>query len=455
MLLPWIACALIRSDGLDGDLVADVHWRWAPKKEDAFLAERAKRLEKTSLSVPVENAPAKLTLQPGDWPLFRGPARNGEIANLRIGTDWKQSPPKLVWKKKVGPAWSSMIIVDGKLFTQEQHDKDEALICCNATTGDQLWEHEDKATQFWDGQAGSGPRATPTFVDGKLYTFGGTGILNCLDAATGKVIWSRDVAGDNKTSVPMWGFSSSPLVYDGKVIVFSGENSKNTGIAAYAAETGEPVWHTTSGQVSYCSAQLASLDGQNQILFVTDDGLIAVDPANGTACWNYDAPGHGMWRAVQPTPVGNKHVLFGSEDLGLVSVDLANENQKWSATQHWKSNDLKPAYNDVVVQDGYVYGLDASILACVDAETGKRKWKGGRYGHGQVLLLPDQRLLIVTGEKGEVALVRADPKGYEELGKFQAIEGKTWNHPAIAQGRLYVRNDEEMACYQLPPAGAE
>ena len=138
-----------------------------------------------------------------------------------------------------------------------------------------------------------------------------------------------------------------------------------------------------------------------------------------------------------------------------MSVDLANEGQKWSVKQHWKSNDLKPAYNDVVVQDGYVYGLDASILACVDTETGKRKWKGGRYGHGQVLLLPDQRLLIVTSEKGEVALVRADPKGYEELGRFQAIEGKTWNHPAIAQGRLYVRNDEEMACYQLPPAGAE
>ena len=196
VLLPWVASALIRSDGLDGDLVADMHWRWAAKKEDAFLAERAKRLEKTSLTVPNESAAQKLTLQPGDWPLFRGPTRNGEVANLKVGADWNQSPPKLIWKKRVGPAWSSMIIVDGKLFTQEQHGNDEALICCDAATGDELWTHEDKGVQFWDGQAGAGPRATPTFVDGLLYTFGGTGVLNCLDAATGKVKWSRDVIHD-------------------------------------------------------------------------------------------------------------------------------------------------------------------------------------------------------------------------------------------------------------------
>lgn len=455
VLLPWIACALIRTDGLDGDLVADVQWRWAPRKEDAFLAERMKRTENTSHSIPAETAPAKLTLQPGDWPLFRGPTRNGEVRNLRIGTDWKQSPPTLVWKKKVGPAWSSMIIVDGKLFTQEQHDEAEALICLNATTGSELWSHEDANARFWDGQSGAGPRATPTFVDGCLYSLGGTGILNCLDAATGKAIWSRDVVRDNQTSIPMWGFASSPLVYDGKVVVFSGENSKNSGVAAYAAASGNPLWHVSNGQVSYSSAQMVSIGGQAQILFVTDAGLIAVDPNNGNTCWTYEAPGHGMWRAVQPTPVGEKRVLFGSEDLGLVSVDLTSDNQAWSAKEHWKSNDLKPAYNDVVLLDGYIYGLDASILACIDAETGKRKWKGGRYGHGQVLLLPDQRLLIVTGEKGDVALVRADPKGFEELGRFQAIEGKTWNHPAIAQGRLYVRNDEELACYQLPAAGAE
>jgi outer membrane protein assembly factor BamB len=455
VLLPWFACALIRSDGLDGDLVADVHWRWSPRKEDAFLAERAKQVEKTSLSVPAEVAPAKLTLQPGDWPLFRGPTRNGEVPNLKIGTDWKQSPPTLVWKKKVGPAWSSMIIVDGKLFTQEQHDDAEALVCLDAATGKELWSHEDPKARFWDGQAGAGPRATPTFVDGRLYTLGGTGILNCLDAATGKPIWSRDVAHDNQTSVPMWGFSSTPLVYDGKVFVFSGENSKNSGVAAYAATSGDPLWHVSNGQVSYCSAQLASIGGQTQILFVTDAGMIAVDPNTGNTCWTYDAPGRGMWRAVQPTPDGDKRVLFGSEDLGLVSVDLTCDKETCSAKEHWKSNDLKPAYNDVVLLDGCVYGLDASILACVDTETGKRKWKGGRFGHGQVLLLPDQRLLIVTGEKGEVGLVQADPKGFKELGRFQAIEGKTWNHPAIAQGKLYVRNDEEMACYQLPPAGAE
>ena len=213
-----------------------------------------------------------------------------------------------------------MIIVDGKLFTQEQHGKDEALICCDAATGDQLWEHEDKATQFWDGQAGSGPRATPTFVDGKLYTFGGTGRLNCLDAATGKVKWSRDVAGDNKTSVPMWGFREFAAGLRRKSHrVFRGKQQKHRYRRPMPRRPANRFGSTTSGQVSYCSAQLASLDGQNQILFVTDEGVIGVDPANGTACWNYDAPGHGMWRAVQPTPVGEQEctVRFGGSGIGV------------------------------------------------------------------------------------------------------------------------------------------
>jgi hypothetical protein len=156
-----------------------------------------------------------------------------------------------------------------------------------------------------------------------------------------------------------------------------------------------------------------------------------------------------MWRAVQPRLWGDSQVLIGSEDLGLVLVDVAKTGNDWSASQHWASNSIRPAYNDFVIHDGHAYGFDGAIFCCIDLTSGARRWKAGRYGHGQVLLLADQPLLVVLSEAGEAVLLAPRPDKHEELGRFQVIEGKTWNHPVIAHGRLFVRNDEQMACYAL------
>ncbi|HEV3415382.1 MAG TPA: PQQ-binding-like beta-propeller repeat protein, partial [Pirellulales bacterium] len=295
---------------------------------------------------------------------------------------------------------------------------------------------------------GAGPRGTPVFDGGRIYSLGATGVLNCLDAATGEVKWMRKIADDAKTSVPMWGYSGSPLVVGDLVIVYAGGGEK--GLAAYHAANGEPAWTTPTGTLGYSSPQLVSIGGENQVLSFDDSGVIAVDPATGALRWRHDAPSHG-WRAVQPHAFGDQQVLFGSEDLGLVLVELAKAGQTWTATQRWVTKNLKPAYNDFVLLDGSIYGFDGGIFCCVDAKTGERHWKGGHYGHGQVLLLADQRLLLVLSETGEVVLLAANPQKLEELGKFQALEGKTWNNPAVAHGRLYARNDQEMACYELAP----
>jgi outer membrane protein assembly factor BamB len=286
------------------------------------------------------------------------------------------------------------------------------------------------------------------FDGGRIYSLGATGVLNCLDAATGEVKWMRKIADDAKTSVPMWGYSGSPLVVGDLVIVYAGGGEK--GLAAYHAANGEPAWTTPTGTLGYSSPQLVSIGGENQVLSFDDSGVIAVDPATGALRWRHDAPSHG-WRAVQPHAFGDQQVLFGSEDLGLVLVELAKAGQTWTATQRWVTKNLKPAYNDFVLLDGSIYGFDGGIFCCVDAKTGERHWKGGHYGHGQVLLLADQRLLLVLSETGEVVLLAANPQKLEELGKFQALEGKTWNNPAVAHGRLYARNDQEMACYELAP----
>jgi outer membrane protein assembly factor BamB len=256
--------------------------------------------------------------------------------------------------------------------------------------------------------------------------------------------------------VPMWGFVSSPLVVDGVVIVYAG-GPEGKGLLAYRADSGEPAWAAATGPNSYTSPQPVTISGQTQVLFLSDRGLVSIDPATGNLRWSYEAPRDNIWRAVQPRSIGEAGVLFGSEDLGLVRLDLADGDAPapWSATERWASKAMKPAYNDFVTAEGCVYGFDAGIFCCVDAETGQRRWKAGRYGHGQVLLLSEQQLLLVLSETGDVALVAAKPDAYREIARFPAIAGKSWSHPVVAHGRLYVRNDETMACYELPVAGAK
>jgi outer membrane protein assembly factor BamB len=444
-LLTWGAFALVRMDGLRGEGKIILHWRWSPVAEDLYLAERARQ--------GAEAPPAPetaLTLRPGDWPGFRGPDRDGVVRGTRIATDWGTAPPRLVWRRRVGPAWSSVAVVGDRLFTQEQRGPAEAVVCLDAATGREVWAHEDPVRHS-DGQGRAGPRATPTFAGGHLYALGATGILNCLDAATGERRWSKNLAADARAAEPMWGYACSPLVVAGLVVVAAGGDGTD-GLLAYRADSGKPEWTApAAAKVSSSSPQAASLGGEDQVLFFGNRGLVAVAAASGEPRWHYDLAGGGP-SCVQPHPVGADQVVIGSENAhGAVLLDVRHDGAAWAAAQHWFSKDLKPSFNDFVIHDGFVYGFDGSVFCCVDLKTGKRRWREGRYDHGQVLLLADQSLLLVVSEGGEAILLATSPERHEELGRFQAVNGTTWNHPVVAHGRLYVRNAEEMACYELGP----
>jgi outer membrane protein assembly factor BamB len=376
--------------------------------------------------------------------------RRGDVAGVRFDTDWNSSPPKELWRRKIGPAWSSVLIIDGRLFTAEQRGEQEALVCLDDATGRELWGHTD-SVRFSDGQAGAGPRATPTFDNGRIYSLGATGVLNCLQAVSGKLNWSRDIVADSKAPLPMWGFSSSPLVTEGLVIVYGGAQKEN-GLLAYDADSGEPAWTAATGPVSYSSAQLVTFDGTPQLLIFSDAGLAAFEPRSGKPLWQFDKASTGIWRVVQPRQLDDGSILIGCEDLGLVRLDVEKKDDVWTATPRWTSRAIRPAYNDFVIAGDALYGFDESIFCCVDLNTGKRRWKAGRYGHGQVLRVSDQQVLVVVTETGDVVLVAANPDKHEELATLHAVSGKTWNHPVIAHGRLYVRNDQEMVCYELKPA---
>jgi outer membrane protein assembly factor BamB len=451
IILAWGYCDLVRLDGVYGDFSAQTAWRWTETDEDRFMAELAQRK-----SAPKSVSDVKVAeLRPGDWPGFRGPNRDSKLTGVRLATDWKQNPPEKLWSQRIGPGWSSFAVVGDRIYTQEQRDKDEVVVCYDANTGAGLWTHTDPI-RFYEEVAGPGPRATPTFADGKLYALGAKGKLNCLDPVTGEVKWSRDIAADSGAKVPMWGFSSSPLVTQGIVTVFAGGPGGKS-VLGYHASSGELAWSAGDGTDGYSSPQLEHLCGVDQIVVASDKGLEAFEPAGGKILWKHDwqTEGAPTPRVAQPAPVGDSDVLIGTQGHGARRIHLTHADDSWSEQLVWESKAIKPYYNDLVIYKDHLYGFDGIFFTCVGLEDGKTKWRTRGYGNGQVILLADQGLLLISTEKGEVALVEATPERHKEVAKFKAIEGKTWNHPVVAHGKLFIRNGDEVACFQLREAAGK
>jgi outer membrane protein assembly factor BamB len=331
-------------------------------------------------------------------------------------------------------------------FTQEQRGEEEMVSCYKVMTGEPVWKHSD-AARFWESNAGAGPRATPTLHKDRVYTFGGTGILNALEARDGAVVWTRNVASDIGRKVPGWGFASSPLVVNDLVVVAAAG-----WLVAYDLATGKKCWSGPAKGWGYSSPHLAKIDGVEQILLLNGAGAISVSPADGKVLWEYGWEGDGI---VQPALSAQGDVLIGSgsgmpgSGTGTRRIAATHATNGWTVVERWTSRGLKPYFNDLVVHKGFAFGFDGSILACIDLKDGIRKWKGGRYGHGQIVLLQDQDVLIILSEEGEVALVGANPDNFTELARFPAIKGKTWNHPALAGNILLVRNDQEMSALRM------
>ncbi len=471
-----LACApwtLLRTAGERGD-GSEFHWRWTQTPEQRLLAQARDDLKppppvvattaEKPVAAPAGDAPAVRAADPvapksnaerpamsdpgftrAEWPGFRGPRRDSIIPGVRIKTDWSVSPPVEMWRRPIGPGWSSFAVSGDYLYTQEQRGEDETVACYKVSTGEPVWRHRDPV-RFWESNAGAGPRATPTVSNGRVYTMGATGIVNALDAGTGARAWTRNAATDTGKEIPDWGLASSPLVVDDLVIVAVAGR-----LVAYDAATGNPRWVGQAGGGGYSSPHLATIDGVSQILLQRGARTISVAPADGTLLWEH------VWvpavSIVQPALTPDGGLLITTADAmggqGMRRLALAHGSGGWTARELWTSRGLKPYFNDFVVHKGHAFGFDGSILACVDIEDGQRKWKGGRYGAGQLVLLPDQDVLLVLSEEGELALVKATPDQFTELARFPAIEGKTWNHPALVGNVLLVRNDQEMAAFRL------
>ena len=469
--VPWM---FLRTEGVS-DTVSQYRWRWTPTAEERLLAQAndepkplladtpapaASATASPSISPnaspspsasvtasPTPTAPAVVE-KPAEWPGFRGRDRDSIVRGVQIKTDWAAAPPVQMWRRQIGPGWSSFAVRGDLLYTQEQRGEEELVACYKVSTGEPVWRHKD-AVRFWESNAGAGPRATPTLHGKHVYSFGATGILNALDASTGKVVWSRNVATDTRRKVPDWGFASSPLVVNDVVIVAAAGT-----LAGYDIISGKPRWQGPSYGGSYSSPHSVTIDGVAQVVLLGGPGALSVAPASGAVLWEH------KWESgaiAQPAMTADGDIIINAlamtGGLGTRRLDVKQSAGKWTLEERWTSNGLKPYFNDFVVHKGHAYGFDGNILSSIDLADGKRKWKGGRYGNGQLVLLPEQDVLLVLSEEGELVLVSATTDQFKELAKFRVLDGKTWNHPVLVKDVLLVRNGEEMAAFRLSLGG--
>ena len=439
---------LVTVIGLAGDSSVNLGWR-LPDRVDRPAKRRVQ-------SRPSPSSAARAVLPPlttTDFARYLGPNGNAMLPSAKVTGDWKVQAPKQRWRVPLGEGWGSFAIVGEFCFTQLQDGDDECVVCLELHTGNEVWRHAD-TVRFAASMGGPGPRATPTFAEGKLFSVGAGGLLNCLDAANGHLLWHVDLMADNGVTKNLeHGVCASPLVYGGKVYVSPpGEDGKS--LVAYDAGSGKRLWQAGQHRASYSSPMFAELAGVPQILVFHANGVTAHAPDDGSVLWSHPWNNSVHVNVSQPLIIQNNRqeamvLLSTGYDKGSTLLQISRPaSGAWLVKTMWESRELKTKFTTAVLFDGYVYGLDDGILCCMDPKTGKRNWKAGRYNHGQILLAGDR--IIVQAEDGSVALVEPNPKELIERGRIRALSSKTWNHPALAGRMLLVRNDQEAVCYELP-----
>lgn len=449
-----VAAAVIRDVEFSGDMAIAVSYRW---DEPDSAARRAAAPAPISLD-DLRTVPETL---PSDYAEYRGTLRDGHV--LAGGADLRR-PPTETWRRAVGSGWAGMAVVGDLVVTLEQIGGDEAIVCYDAETGDELWR-DSYAASFDEAMGGPGPRSTPTVSGDRVYAYGAQGHLTCVALATGEQIWQVDTLAKFGLSNLTWATSGSPLVRGGELYINTG-STNDGGLTCFNADSGDVIWRASeaawdaegANAAGYASPMFATIGGVEQLLMFDAEALRGHDISSGRELWNFPFTNEALVNVAQPIVFGDGRVFIAaSYSVGCEMVQLStNDAESWSVTSVWKEPRLmRCKFTSPVLHDGYLYGLNEGILECLDPTDGKRKWKKGRYGHGQLLLADG--VLIVMAEDGRVVTIDPNPEGLAVLTETPVLtEGtRNWNPPSLSRGRLFVRNDEEMVRLDFPSGSTE
>jgi outer membrane protein assembly factor BamB len=470
-ILRFLGIAIVALIGLAlvGWVVANQVSRWQTKKsltEQAAAIAAHREAQRAAPAVapavsPIATPSATPSITPADapaaappaapaiawtagWSGFRGARRDGHYSAGPIRTDWTTLQP--LWRQPVGGGHSSFVAADGRAFTIEQRGTQEVAVAYDVLTGRELWTNAWDAA-FISNMGGPGPRATPAFHDGTLFVLGATGELRALDASSGKVRWRTNILDDTDAGNLDFGIAASPLIVGDTVVTVPGGGEGRT-IVAYDRASGRVAWSALDDDGAYSSPVRSTLAGVDQIVVVLANRVVGVSADGGDLLWASPWPSGGGNHAAQPVILGDNRVFISSGAEGI-ALEITRDGDRLNARELWRTSRMKNDFSSSVHHDGFIYGIDQGILACIDAANGDLKWKGGRYGNGQTLYASGH-LVITTGE-GEVVLVRATPDGHQEVARATAVEGDTWNHPALVDGFLLVRNGKQAAAFDLRP----
>ena len=453
-VLHWVVGVTIRLDGSGAPRVV----REAPPSAVASRVESHRATRAAPLAPPLSTRQPEAVATKAEthaavpprrayWTAFRGPTGDGVYRERPILTTWPSGGLKPLWKQPIGGGYASFAVARGLAFTIEQRRAQEVVTAYDVETGKEIWAHG------WDGEfkewmGGDGPRATPAWSDRRVYALGALGELRCLDDRTGALVWRINILDDNAASNLPWGMAASPLIVDDLVVVLPGGPAGRS-VAAYDRRTGARRWSALNDKQAYSAPVLATIGGTRQILILTATRLVSLTPGAGELLWEYPWPTANDINASQPVilPPGNRVLLSSGYGHGAALIEVTNDAGRFGTKLLWEHTRLKNRFSSSVEHEGFIYGLDENILTCLDASTGEVTWKAGRYGHGQFVLASGH--LVLLTEEGELVLVRATPEAHLELARFAVLEGKTWNHPALDDGRLLVRNLAEMAAFDL------
>lgn len=390
---------------------------------------------------------APMALAAGDWPQYRGPARNGEAPAVTLKA-WPEAGPQVIWERDFGSGFSEITVANGKLFTMfaegEPEKRSEYVASLDPKTGDVVWKVAID-TEFED-EFGNGPRSTPTYEDGRLYVISSRGHFLALNAKDGKTLWDLNFTESFESKIPRWGFSTSPLI-EGNLVIMETGAVKGEAFVAFDKQTGEIKWKVADaqpGMVGYNSPIAVTINGQRQIIFAVGDNLTSVD-LNGKVLWNHSWAERTMTIAMPLFLPPNRIFISASGRGGGAMVEVTKEDP--AVKEIWKTRKIKNHFSSSVLYQGNLYGFDNATLKCLSAEDGSQLWAKRGFGKGSLTISGDK--LLILGDKGKLALAKASPEGYEELATHQPLEGKCWTAPVLVDDVLYLRNHTQIAAYRL------
>ena len=402
------------------------------------------------------------TVTATEWPQWRGPNRDGVSNEVGLLKEWSPNGPKILWKIPLGEGFSGISISQGRAYTMFSKGNDEFVVCLDATDGGEIWRfRSDK--NYHEGQGGNGPRATPTIDGDFLFTISAHGKLYALNTANGQKIWSHDLQQKFGSKMPRWGFSTSPLV-DGELLLVEVGGKGEKSIIAFNKTSGDVIWSSHKDKLGYSSPIAITVKGVRQIICFTGTQLVSLSPTDGTIYWKYPWKTGYDVNAATPVFIPPDKVfissgydkgaavvqmrVFVSPDDDRAATDQIREKQGVVRIEEiWKNRKMKNQFASSVLYEDHLYGFDNSILKCIEANTGEEQWKSRGFGKGTVILADGH--LIILSDRGKLGLAEATSAGYIEKATAKVLGGLCWTVPTLADGKLYVRNEEEMICLDM------